>query len=59
VALLAAQTLSEASIETCKPVLEIREPRSSEVYPDLYRAYRELYTATRDIAHALAAPPER
>ena len=60
-ALLAAQVVEEVSITTWNPVLEIREPRPdlAETYSSLYTDYRELYTATRDITHNLAARQQR
>ncbi|MPZ96692.1 MAG: sugar kinase, partial [Propionibacteriales bacterium] len=60
-ALLAAQAVEDVSITTWNPVREIREPRPelADAYTDLYRLYRDLYTSTTDITHALAARQQR
>ena len=42
------------SITDWNPVRELRPPEQPEAYTDLYPHYLELYSATRDIAHALA-----
>ena len=54
-ALLAAQAIGEASAAAWNPAREIRSPRQSSEYEDLYRQYLNLYPCTRDINHALAA----
>lgn len=55
-AFLAAGTVQPVRIEDWNPVLETRMPRAelAEDYDELYRLYRQLYPATREIAHALA-----
>jgi xylulokinase len=60
-ALLAAQTVGEVDVATWNPVKEIREPRPElvETYAGLYAHYRDLYTSTRTITHALAARQRR
>jgi len=60
-ALLAAQSVTDASIEAWNPVKEIREPRPELAarYDELYRLYRELYTSSKTVAHALAAQQQR
>jgi xylulokinase len=56
-AFLAAQTVRDISIDEWNPVKEIREPRPEFAadYDELYRLYRELYTGSKTVAHALAA----
>ena len=60
-ALLAAQTRADVSIRDWNPVRETVEPDPThrDLYDDLYDRYRDLYTSTRDIAHALAAHQRR
>jgi xylulokinase len=60
-ALLAAQTYAEVSIRDWNPARETVEPEPANraLYDDLYGHYRDLYTSTRDIAHALAAHQRR
>ena len=60
-AFLAARCVADVSIDTWNPVQEVREPRPDHaaIYEELYAAYRELYTATRSIAHTLAARQTR
>ncbi|MDH2414308.1 FGGY-family carbohydrate kinase [Nocardioides sp. CER19] len=58
-ALLAAQAVAEVSIEDWNPVRETRSPVQQAAYADLYPRYLDLYTSTRDLAHALAARQER
>lgn len=60
-ALLAAQTCADVSIRDWNPVRETVEPDPADrdLYDDLYGRYRDLYTSTRDIAHALAAQQRR
>ncbi|MEO6826526.1 MAG: FGGY family carbohydrate kinase [Microbacteriaceae bacterium] len=55
-AFLAASTVQPVRIEDWNPVRETRIPRAelAEEYHELYRLYRQLYPATREIAHALA-----
>ncbi|RLP94674.1 sugar kinase [Micromonospora sp. BL4] len=56
-AFLAAQTGWPVSIEAWNPVTEVCEPRAEFAadYDELYGLYRELYTSSRRVAHALAA----
>ncbi|RKF24187.1 FGGY-family carbohydrate kinase [Micromonospora globbae] len=56
-AFLAAQTGWTVSIETWNPVREVRQPRPALAadYDELYGLYRELYTSSKRVAHALAA----
>lgn len=54
-ALLAAQAVADVSIEEWNPPAETRKPADHPAYDDLYRAYLDLYTGTRDVAHVLAA----
>jgi xylulokinase len=60
-ALLAAQSVTDASIEAWNPIKEIREPRPELAarYNELYGLYRELYTSSKTVAHALAAQQQR
>ncbi|MDF1603249.1 FGGY-family carbohydrate kinase [Nocardioides sp. YIM 152315] len=55
-ALLAAQSVSDVSIRDWNPPRATVEPDPAHrvVYDDLYGRYRDLYTSTRDLAHALA-----
>lgn len=56
-AFLAAQTVRDVSIDEWNPIKEIREPRPEFAadYDELYELYRELYTSSIPVAHALAA----
>ena len=56
-AFLAARSLADVSIDTWNPVAEVLYPDPSlrQTYDELYHLYCELYPATRDISHALAA----
>jgi xylulokinase len=56
-AFLAAQTVRDVSIDRWNPVKEIRSPRPEFAadYDELYGLYRELYTGTKAVAHALTA----
>ena len=56
-AFLAATAVEDVSIEDWNPVERIVEPNPAHAanYDELYRLYLDLYPATRDIAHALAA----
>jgi xylulokinase len=56
-AFLAAQTVRDVSIDRWNPVKEIRVPRPEFAadYDELYGLYRELYTGTKAVAHALTA----
>jgi len=60
-ALLAAQTVEDVSIQTWNPVREVRQPHAelAELYDTLYASYRDLYTRTRQITHALATRQRR
>ena len=60
-ALLAAQLVGPATIDAWNPVQETVTPRPEavEAYEDLYRLYRDLYPATTDTVHALAARQQR
>jgi len=55
-AFLAAQAVGDASIDdwnpprdTCRP-----DPRHAQTYDELYQLYRELYTGTTGVVHALS-----
>lgn len=54
-ALLAAQAVADVSAASWNPVREVRLPGDPGPYPELYRLYRDLYSGSRDVAHALAA----
>ncbi len=56
-AFLAACSITPVSIEDWNPPKEIRQPRTEIAadYEELYELYRDLYPATREISHALAA----
>lgn len=56
-AFLAARAVGHADIEAWNPVAEIRQPRPelTDLYDQRYALYRQLYPATAEIAHALAA----
>lgn len=56
-ALLAAQVVADASIDSWNPVTEVLAPRPEAVarYEELYALYRRLYPDTAEVAHALAA----
>ncbi|PWU47703.1 sugar kinase [Micromonospora globispora] len=60
-AFLAAQVVTDVSIEAWNAIREIREPRPELAadYEELYALYRELYTGSKNIAHGLAARQER
>jgi xylulokinase len=60
-ALLAAQAVEEVSITEWNPVKEVRQPRPdvADTYDELYACYRDLYTATRNTTHTLAARQAR
>ena len=60
-AFLAAQLVGPATIDEWNPVQQTVTPRPAAVeqYEDLYRLYRDLYPATTDAVHALAARQER
>lgn len=60
-ALLAAQLVGNASIDEWNPVQEIVTPRDETAadYDELYRLYRQLYSGSADVAHALAARQNR
>lgn len=55
-ALLAAQLVGEASIDTWNPVQDVVVPRPEVTaqYDEIYRLYRDLYTSTIGVTHALA-----
>ncbi|MFG3366857.1 FGGY-family carbohydrate kinase [Streptomyces sp. NPDC090032] len=55
-ALLAAQLVTEARIDTWNPVQEVVTPRPEMTsrYDELYALYRELYPASSHVVHALA-----
>jgi len=55
-ALRAAQVVGDASIDDWNPVQEIITPRAEtgSRYAELYHLYRQLYTASADVVHALA-----
>lgn len=56
-ALLAARLVSDASVDAWNPVKEIVTPQtgSTSLYDELFELYRQLYTASADVVHALAA----
>jgi xylulokinase len=60
-ALLAAQLVCDASVDVWNPVAQLIAPRpqATAAYDELYRLYRELYTVSADVAHALAARQQR
>ncbi|MBQ1124472.1 FGGY-family carbohydrate kinase [Streptomyces sp. B15] len=60
-ALLAAQLVTDASIDEWNPVREIVTPRPGTAarYEELYGLYRALYPATADLMHTLAAHQDR
>lgn len=60
-ALLAAQLVTDASIDEWNPVREIVTPRQGTAarYEELYGLYRALYPATADLVHTLAAHQDR
>ncbi len=60
-ALLAAQLVSDASVDVWNPVLTVVTPRpeATSRYTELYRLYRDLYVSSADVAHALAARQQR
>lgn len=58
-AMLAAQAVAPVAIEDWNPIMETRSPIRRAAYADLYPRYLELYTSTRELAHALAARQKR
>ncbi len=60
-ALLAAQTQQDVSVSDWNPVREVVKPQEDlrAQYDELYSHYRQLYTATRSVNHALAARQTR
>ena len=60
-ALLAAQLVGDASIDAWNPVQQVVTPRreATKEYDELYPLYRDLYTSSADVAHALAARQHR
>lgn len=60
-ALLAAQLLGDASVDDWNPVQEtvVPQPGAAARYEELYGLYRDLYPASADIVHALAAHQTR
>ncbi len=60
-ALLAAQLVGDASIDAWNPVQQVVTPRreATNEYDELYPLYRDLYTSSADVAHALAARQHR
>ncbi|WP_104191728.1 FGGY-family carbohydrate kinase [Cryobacterium sp. Y82] len=56
-AFLAALAVTTVDIDTWNPPAEVRRPNPTLAgeYNELYSLYRQLYPATRDISHALAA----
>jgi len=60
-AFLAAQAIGEAAIDdwnpprvTCRP-----DPQHAATYDELYRLYRQLYSETADVVHALSRMQHR
>ncbi|MGP3977069.1 FGGY-family carbohydrate kinase [Streptomyces sp. 8N114] len=60
-ALLAAQSVTDASIDAWNPVRETvgPDPENTARYGELYGLYRDLYPASADVVHALAARQDR
>jgi xylulokinase len=60
-ALLAAQLVSEAAIDSWNPVKTVvaPHPTATRKYAELYDLYRQLYTSSADVVHALAARRQR
>jgi xylulokinase len=60
-ALLAAQLVTDADVDAWNPVQEVVRPQEATAagYAEGYRLYRELYTASADVVHALAARQHR
>ncbi|MGI5347493.1 FGGY-family carbohydrate kinase [Streptomyces sp. CA-250714] len=60
-ALLAAQLVTDASIDDWNPVRETvgPDPENTARYEELYGLYRALYPASADVVHALAARQDR
>ncbi|WP_174845370.1 FGGY-family carbohydrate kinase [Cryobacterium sp. Hh11] len=60
-AFLAALAVSTADIDSWNPPAEVRQPDPAvrADYDELYGLYRDLYPATRDISHSLAARQSR
>jgi xylulokinase len=60
-ALLAAQLVGDASVDVWNPVREIvtPDPATTAGYDESYRLYRELYTSTAPVVHALAQRQHR
>lgn len=56
-AFFAALAVTKADIDSWNPAAAVRQPNPALAaeYDELYALYRELYPATRDISHALAA----
>ena len=56
-AFLAAGLVTEASIDSWNPVREVvvPDPATRDGYDESYGLYRQLYTASADVVHALAA----
>jgi xylulokinase len=59
--LLAAQLVSDASVDVWNPVRTVVTPRpeATSAYAELYQLYRDLYVRSADITHALAARQQR
>jgi xylulokinase len=60
-ALLAAQLVGDASVDVWNPVREIvvPDPDAAAGYDETYRLYRELYSSTAPVVHALAQRQHR
>jgi xylulokinase len=60
-ALLAAQLVGEAAVDSWNPVKTIvaPHPAATRQYDELYDLYRQLYTSSADVVHALAARQQR
>jgi xylulokinase len=60
-ALLAAQLVSDTSVDVWNPVRTVVTPRpeATSAYAELYQLYRDLYVRSADITHALAARQQR
>ncbi|MEU6117713.1 FGGY-family carbohydrate kinase [Streptomyces sp. NPDC047117] len=60
-ALLAAQLLGDVTADDWNPVREtvVPDPAAAAEYAELYGLYRDLYPATADVVHALAARGSR
>ncbi|XVU22762.1 FGGY-family carbohydrate kinase [Actinoplanes sp. CA-054009] len=56
---LAALSQEPVDIDAWNPAAEVVHPSTNDNYDELYRLYRDLYPATRSIAHTLATRQRR